>query len=59
MIKVGDRIKIIDMDGEPHYAGREGTVTAIDSMGQIHGDWGGCAVIPGVDSYKIIKEVEN
>ena len=56
MVKVGDVIRIIDMDGEPHYAGREGTVTHIDSIGQIHGDWGGCAVIPGVDSYTIISK---
>ena len=54
MVKVGDRIKIIDMDGEPHYAGREGSVTSIDDMGQIHGDWGGCAIISGVDSYERI-----
>lgn len=57
MAKVGDTIRIIDMDGEPHYSGRVGTVIHIDSMGQIHGDWGGCAVIPGVDSYEIVKEV--
>ena len=56
MVKVGDVIKIIDMDGEPQYAGREGTVKAIDSMGQIHGTWGGCAIIPGTDSYKIISK---
>ena len=56
MVKVGDTIRIIDMDGEPHYAGRVGTVTHIDSMGQIHGDWGGCAVIPETDSYEIVSK---
>jgi hypothetical protein len=54
MVKVGDKIRIIDMDGEPMYAGREGIVRCIDSIGQIHGDWGGCAIVPGVDSYKVI-----
>ena len=55
MVNVGDVIKIIDMDGEPDYTGREGTVRCIDSIGQIHGTWGGCALIPGQDSYKIIR----
>ena len=55
MAKVGDVIRIIDMDGEPQYAGREGTIRHIDDMGQLHGDWGGCAIIPGTDSYKIVK----
>lgn len=56
MVKVGDKIRILYMSGEPQYTGREGTVTSIDDMGQIHGTWGGCAVIPGEDSYKIIEE---
>ena len=55
MVKVGDIIRIVDMDGEPQYIGREGEVKHIDSMGQIHGTWGGCAVIPGVDSFEIVK----
>lgn len=56
MVKVGDVIRIVDMDGEPHYTGREGVVKHIDSVGQIHGTWGGCAVIPGVDSFEIVKK---
>ena len=31
MVKVGDKIKIIHMDGEPHYSGRTGVVEVIDS----------------------------
>ena len=45
-IKIGDRIKIIKMEGEPNYRYREGIVTHIDDAGQIHGTWGGCAIIP-------------
>ena len=56
MVKVGDTIRIIDMSGEPHYSGRVGVVTHIDSMGQLHGTWGGLAVIPGEDVY--VKESE-
>ena len=59
MVKVGDKIRITYMDGEPQYEGREGTVRCIDSIGQIHGSWGGCAVIPGQDSYVVIgREVD-
>ena len=54
-VKVGDRIKIIKMEGEPLYTNREGVVTHTDDAGQIHGTWGGCAVIPEVDTYIIVK----
>ena len=54
-VKIGDRIKIINMEGETHYTNREGVVTHIDSAGQIHGTWGGCAIIPEVDTYIIMK----
>ena len=44
------------MDGESRYAGKQGVITKIDDMGQLHGTWGGLAVIPGVDEFTIIKE---
>ena len=53
-MKVGDEIRILYMDGEPEYEGRKGTVTHIDDAGQIHGTWGGCALIPEVDDYEVI-----
>lgn len=37
------------MDGEPHYNGRTGVIHHIDSMGQLHGSWGGLAVNPEID----------
>lgn len=55
MPKVGDKIRIISMQDEPSYNGREGTVQFIDDMNQIHGTWGGCAIIPEVDKYEIIR----
>jgi len=54
--KPGDTIKIIKMDGEPHYTGKVGTVEHIDSIGQIHGTWGGCALIPETDIWEVIEE---
>lgn len=35
------------------YAGRTGTVEFIDSIGQLHGTWGGLAIIPEVDEFEI------
>jgi hypothetical protein len=54
-VKIGDTIKIIKMDGEPQYTNREGVATHIGDAGQIHGTWGGCAIIPEVDTYIIVK----
>lgn len=51
---VGDRIRIVNMDGEPHYKGKEGVVKTIDGIGQLHGTWGGCGVLLGVDEIIII-----
>lgn len=56
MAKVGDKIKIINMMGEPQYTGKEGVIIHIDSIGQLHGTWGGCAVIPGEDTFRAIEE---
>lgn len=55
-MKIGDKIRIIHMDGEPQYTGRQGVVVRIDDAGQIHGTWGGCALIKGVDSFEVISD---
>lgn len=56
MVNIGDKLEILDMDGELDYIGRTGTVVFIDAIGQIHGTWGGCALIPGVDRYRVLEE---
>lgn len=53
---IGDKIKIIEMQGEPRYSGREGIVEHIDDAGQLHGTWGGLAVIPGEDVFSVIQK---
>ena len=55
MAKVNDEILIIEMTDEPQYTGRVGIITSIDDAGQIHGTWGGCALIPSIDTFKVIK----
>ena len=54
IFKVGEKIRIISMSGEPQYAGREGVIEYVDDAGQLHGSWGGCAVILGQDLIEII-----
>lgn len=59
-VNVGDKIRIVMMEGEERYNGKEGIVTSIDDNGQIHGTWGGCAIIAECDEYIIInKKVLN
>ena len=57
-VKVGDGIKIVKLE-DPYaldtYNGRQGIVEHIDSIGQLHGTWGGLAVIPGEDEFEIIN----
>ena len=55
---VGDLIKIIEMKNDPQYNGKDGTVTRVDHLGQLHGTWGGLAVIPSEDKYEIILPAE-
>ena len=55
----GDKIRINYMKDEPDYAGREGIVRTIDDFGQLHGSWGGLAVIPDMDDYEVIERADN
>ena len=60
-INIGDAILIVRMDDDGgkdlqagNYDGRNGVVESIDSLGQIHGTWGGLALIPGTDEFRRI-----
>lgn len=53
--KVGDTIRIIHLkDEDNRYDGRVGEVESIDDIGQLHGTWGGLAVIPEEDEFEIV-----
>ena len=56
---IGDFIIIINMKDEPNYSGKTGMVNHIDDAGQIHGTWGGCALIPSIDKFEILKQEEE
>ena len=55
---VGRKVLIHEMEGEPQYAGKTGVVTSVDDAGQIHGTWGGCALVEG-DRYEFIDSDEK
>lgn len=52
--KVGDTIRINQMKEEKQYNGRTGVIERIDAIGQLHGTWGGLAVIPNEDDFEVI-----
>jgi len=56
MPEVGDTIRINYMKNEPQYTGKEGVITHIDDFLQLHGTWGGLAVIQDMDDFTIIKK---
>lgn len=58
MVKVGERIRIICMEGEPQYTGKEGIVKSIGedpwNGPTLRGTWGGCAVYVNKDAYEVL-----
>ena len=61
-VNKGDTIRIIRMNDyggkdlqARMYNGRSGLVDYIDSLGQLHGTWGGLALIPEVDDFEIVE----
>ena len=63
MYKVGDKIKILNMRGEPQYAGKEGVIERIskDPYGELvmYGTWGGIAVYPSQDIIEAVVESDG
>ena len=60
-MKPGDKIIRMDDNGGKDWQatrmnGKICTVRLIDSLGQIHLEESGLAVIPGVDEYEVIEE---
>ena len=52
---IGKRVKIVHLNGEDNrYDGKEGIVERVDSMGDLHGTWGGLAIIPREDDFVVL-----
>lgn len=56
---IGNTIKIINMKGEDGYRGKVGIIEQIDDAGQLHGTWGGLALIPEEDDFIVLENVNN
>ena len=53
--RVGDKIKIIEMDSNKKYNGKIGIVKKVES-GCIYGTWGNTPLLENVDSYKVLNK---
>lgn len=51
---IGRSIRIVRMANEKDYNGRKGVITHVDDLGQLHGTWGGLAIITGIDEYELL-----
>ena len=55
LYKAGQKVRIIHLEGEDNrYDGQEGVIEDIDAIGQLHGTWGGLAIIPEADEFIVI-----
>ena len=56
MYKKGMKIRIVRMEGESQYDGKEGIIEFVDGIGQLHGTWGGLAVQPERDTLQVLQD---
>jgi len=50
----GRKMRILHMDGEPQYTGKEGVITKVQCDGSWRGTWGGLSVYPDEDEWEEI-----
>lgn len=55
MYPEGTKVHIDRMEGEPQYTGKQGIVEFVDDAGQIHGTWGGCALLAETDKFTVLE----
>lgn len=61
-LKCGDIIRIDKINGpqqDKQFEGKEGRINMIDDFGNCWGNWGKCAILPGVDKIEIIGHDPN
>ena len=54
-LKIGQKIKILDMYSNTSYNNRVGTITGVGELGELYGTWGKEPLLPNVDLYIIVE----
>ena len=54
-LKVGQKIKILDMYSNTSYNNRVGIITRFGELGELYGTWGREPSLPNVDLYIIVE----
>ena len=54
-LKVGQKIKILDMYNDTSYNNRVGIITGVGELGELYGTWGREPLLPNVDLYIIVE----
>ena len=54
-LKVGQKIKILDMYNDESYNNRVGIITGVGKLGELYGTWGKEPLLPNVDLYILIE----
>ena len=54
-LKVGQKIKILDMYSDTSYNNRVGTITGVGELGELYGTWGKQPLLPNVDLYILVE----
>ena len=54
-LKIGQKIKILDMYSNTSYNNRVGTITGVGELGELYGTWGREPLLPNVDLYIIVE----
>ena len=54
-LKVGQKIKILDMYSNTSYNNRVGTITRFGELGELYGTWGREPLLPNVDLFILVE----
>lgn len=53
---LGKQVRIIHLvEEDGRYDGKVGTVSFVDDRGQLHGTWGGLAIIVDCDKFEVLN----
>ena len=54
-LKVGQKIKILDMFSNTSYNNRVGIITRFGELGELYGTWGREPLLPNVDLFILVE----